>query len=95
MTFSFSDIISINRSCITGTVLSVSLYSYASKYENDPVKSNIIKKIAMIIMLYTIICLVTFNGIALTYKNNNFLNYYAGLTIIMLVIAIVMIYLNF
>lgn len=49
----------------------------------------------MIIMLYTIICLVTFNGIALTYKNNNLLNYYAGLTIIMLLIAIVMIYLNF
>jgi hypothetical protein len=90
-----SDLFSINRSCLTATGISVALYSYASKYESNSRKAGIIKDVAIVLMIYTLICLVLFNGIAIMTKNTDMtIIAYALLTIIMLGIAIVMICLN-
>ena len=95
LSLSTSDLFSINRSCLTATGISVALYSYASKYESNSRKADIIKDVAIVLMIYTLICLVLFNGIAIMTKNANMIIIaYALLTIIMLGIAIVMIYLN-
>lgn len=89
------DLFSINRSCLTATGISVALYSYASKYESNSRKAGIIKDVAIVLMVYTLICLVLFNGIAIMTKNTDMtIIVYALLTIIMLGIAIVMIYTN-
>jgi hypothetical protein len=57
--------------------------------------AGIIKDVAIVLMIYTLICLVLFNGIAIMTKNADMtIIAYALLTIIMLGIAIVMIYLN-
>jgi ACR3 family arsenite efflux pump ArsB len=89
------DLFSINRSCLTATGISVALYSYASKYENNTRKASIIKDVAIVLMVYTLICLVLFNGIAIMTKNADMtIIAYALLTIIMLGIAIAMIYMN-
>ena len=90
-----NELISINRNCLTGIAIAVALYSYASKYESNSRKANIIKDVAIVLMIYTLICLVLFNGIAIMTKNADMtIIAYALLTIIMLGIAIVMIYLN-
>ena len=90
-----SDLFSINRSCLTATGISVALYSYASKYESNARKASIIKDVAIVLMIYTLICLVLFNGIAIMTKNADMtIIAYALLTIIMLGIAIIMIYTN-
>jgi len=95
LSLSTSDLFSINRSCLTATGISVALYSYASKYESNARKASIIKDVAIVLMIYTLICLVLFNGIAIMTKNADMtIIAYALLTIIMLGIAIVMIYLN-
>lgn len=89
------DLFSINRSCLTATGISVALYSYASKYESNTRKAGIIKDVAIVLMVYTLICLVLFNGIAIMTKNADMtIIMYALLTIIMLSIAIFMIYTN-
>jgi ACR3 family arsenite efflux pump ArsB len=89
------DLFSINRSCLTATGISVALYSYASKYESNSRKASIIKDVAIVLMVYTLICLVLFNGIAIMTKNADMtVIAYALLTIIMLGIAIIMIYTN-
>ena len=90
-----SDLFSINRSCLTATGISVALYSYASKYEYNARKAGIIKDVAIVLVIYTLICLVLFNGIAIMTKNADMtIIAYALLTIIMLGIAIAMIYMN-
>lgn len=95
LSLSTGDLISINRSCLTATGISVALYSYASKYESNTRKAGIIKDIAIVLMIYTLICLVSFNGIAIMSKNANIIIIaYAVFTIIMLGIAIFMIYTN-
>ena len=89
------DLFSINRNCLTTTGISVALYSYASKYESNSRKASIIKDVAIVLMVYTLICLVLFNGIAIMTKNADMtVIAYALLTIIMLGIAIIMIYTN-
>ena len=89
------NLFSINRNCLTATGISIALYSYASKYESNSRKADIIKDVAIVLMIYTLICLVLFNGIAIMTKNADMtIIAYALLTIIMLGIAIVMIYLN-
>ena len=95
LSLSTNDLFSINRNCLTATGISIALYSYASKYESNSRKANIIKDVAIVLMIYTLICLVLFNGIAIMTKNADMtIIAYALLTIIMLGIAIVMIYLN-
>lgn len=95
LSLSTNDLFSINRNCLTATAISIALYSYASKYESNSRKANIIKDVAIVLMIYTLICLVLFNGIAIMTKNADMtIIAYALLTIIMLGIAIVMIYLN-
>jgi len=95
LSLSTADLFSINRSCLTATGISVALYSYASKYESNVRKASIIKDVAIVLMVYTLICLVLFNGIAIMSKDTNLIIImYALLTIIMLGIAIVMIYMN-
>jgi len=95
LSLSTGDLISINRSCLTATGISVALYSYASKYESNTRKASIIKDIAIVLMIYTLICLVSFNGIAIMSKNTDIIIIaYAVFTIIMLGIAIFMIYTN-
>lgn len=92
---STGDLISINRSCLTATGISVALYSYASKYESNTRKAGIIKDVAIVLMIYTLICLISFNGIAIMSKNTDItIIAYAVFTIIMLSIAIFMIYTN-
>jgi ACR3 family arsenite efflux pump ArsB len=95
LSLSTGDLISINRSCLTATGISVALYSYASKYESNTRKAGIIKDIAIVLMIYTLICLISFNGIAIMSKNTDItIIAYAVFTIIMLSIAIFMIYTN-
>lgn len=95
LSLSTGDLISINRSCLTATGISVALYSYASKYESNTRKANIIKDVAIVLMIYTLICLISFNGIAIMTKNTNIIIIgYALLTIIALSIVIFMIYTN-
>jgi FlaA1/EpsC-like NDP-sugar epimerase len=95
LTLSTGDLISINRSCLSGIGISVALYSYASRYENNTQKGSIIKDVAIVLMIYTLICLVLFNGIAIMTKDANItIIAYAVLTIIMLGITIFMIYTN-
>ena len=95
LTLSTGDLISINRSCLSGIGISVALYSYASRYENNTQKGSIIKDVAIVLMIYTLICLVLFNGIAIMTKDANItIVAYAVLTIIMLGITIFMIYTN-
>ena len=95
LSLSTGDLISINRSCLTATGISVALYSYASKYESNTRKANIIKDVAIVLMIYTLICLISFNGIAIITKNTNIIIIgYALLTIIALSIVIFMIYTN-
>ena len=95
LSLSTGDLFSINRSCLTATGISIALYSYASKYESNARKASIIKDVAIVLMIYTLICIVLFNGIAIMTKNANMIIIaYALLTIIMLGIAIVMICLN-
>tara|TARA_B100001778_G_scaffold62158_1_gene48616 strand:- start:2565 stop:2861 length:297 start_codon:yes stop_codon:yes gene_type:complete len=95
LSLSTGDLISINRSCLTATGISVALYSYASKYESNTRKAGIIKDVAIVLMIYTLICLILFNGIAIMSKNTNIIIIgYALLTIIALCIAIFMIYTN-
>jgi ACR3 family arsenite efflux pump ArsB len=89
------DLFSINRSCLTGIGISVALYSYASKYESDTRKANIIKDVAIVLMIYTLICIILFNGISIMTKDTDMVVIsYAVLTIIMLSIAIFMIFTN-
>lgn len=95
LSLSTGDLISINRSCLTATGISIALYSYASKYESNTRKAGIIKDIAIVLMIYTLICLISFNGIAIMSKNTDItIIAYAVFTIIMLSIAIFMIYTN-
>jgi len=95
LSLSTGDLISINRSCLTATGISVALYSYASKYESNTRKAGIIKDVAIVLMIYTLICLISFNGIAIMIKNTDItIIAYAVFTIIMLSIAIFMIYTN-
>ena len=95
LSLSTGDLISINRSCLTATGISVALYSYASKYESNTRKAGIIKDVAIVLMIYTLICLISFNGIAIMSKNTDIIIIaYAVFTIIMLSIAIFMIYTN-
>jgi|TARA_Y100000389_G_scaffold47899_1_gene43091 ACR3 family arsenite efflux pump ArsB len=95
LSLSTGDLISINRSCLTATGISVALYSYASKYESNTRKAGIIKDVAIVLMIYTLICLISFNGIAIMTKNTDItIIAYAVFTIIMLSIAIFMIYTN-
>tara|TARA_B110000444_G_scaffold95561_1_gene90463 strand:+ start:496 stop:792 length:297 start_codon:yes stop_codon:yes gene_type:complete len=95
LSLSTGDLISINRSCLTATGISVALYSYASKYESNTRKAGIIKDVAIVLMIYTLICLISFNGIAIMSKNTDItIIAYAVFTIIMLSIAIFMIYTN-
>jgi hypothetical protein len=89
------DLFSINRNCLTAAGISIALYSYASKYEANSRKASIIKDVAIVLIIYTLICLVLFNGIAIMTKNADItIIAYALLSIIMLGIAIVMVYLN-
>ena len=95
LSLSTGDLISINRSCLTATGISVALYSYAIKYESNTRKAGIIKDVAIFLMIYTLICLISFNGIAIMTKNTDItIIAYAVFTIIMLSIAIFMIYTN-
>ena len=95
LSLSTGDLISINRSCLTATGISVALYSYASKYESNTRKAGIIKDVAIVLMIYTLICLISFNGIAIMTKNTDItIIAYAVFTNIMLSIAIFMIYTN-
>ena len=95
LSLSTGDLISINRSCLTATGISIALYSYASKYESNTRKAGIIKDVAIVLMIYTLICLISFNGIAIMTKNTDItIIAYAVFTIIMLSIAIFMIYTN-
>ena len=95
LSLSTGDLISINRSCLTATGISVALYSYASKYESNTRKAGIIKDVAIVLMIYTLICLILFNGIAIMSKNTDItIIAYALLTIIALCITIFMIYTN-
>ena len=90
-----AELISINRNCLTGIAVSVALYSYASKYENDVKKAGLIKDIAIVLMLYTIVCMLAFNGTHIMNKNTNLLFIlYSTFTIIMLSIVIFMIFMN-
>ena len=59
LSLSTGDLISINRSCLTATGISVALYSYASKYESNTRKAGIIKDVAIVLMIYTLICLIS------------------------------------
>jgi ACR3 family arsenite efflux pump ArsB len=95
ITLTTSDLFSINRNSIAGVSIAVLLYSYASKYETDSRKASIIKDVAIILMIYTLICIILFNGISIMSSNTDFIIIlYAVLTIIMLSISIFMIYTN-
>ena len=90
-----NELISINRNCLTGIAIAVALYSYASKYENDSKKAALVKDIAIVLMLYTIICVLAFNGTHIMGKNTNLLYLlYSVFTIIVLSSVIFMIFMN-
>ena len=74
LALSIGDVISANRSCITGIGVSIALYSYANKYEIDINKQQIIKQIALVLLIYTLICLLFFNGMSLYNNFNNYIN---------------------
>ena len=95
LSLSTDNLISINRNSLTGIAISIALYSYASKYESNTRKASIIKDVAIVLMIYTFICLILFNGITIMSKNTNIIIIsYALLTIIALSIVIFMIYTN-
>ena len=94
LSLSIADIISINRSCISGIGVSIALYSYANKYEMDINKKKIIKQIALVLLIYTLICLLFFNGMSLYNNSNNYINFYNLLSIIAFIMVIFLILTN-
>jgi hypothetical protein len=95
ITLTTGNLFSINRNSIATIAISVALYAYASKYETDSRKANIIKDVAIILMIYAFICILLFNGISIMSSDTDIVIIsYAVLTIIMLSITIFMIYTN-
>ena len=90
-----AELISINRNCLTGIAISVAIYSYAIEFASNNEKFKLIKDIAIVLMLYTIVCMLAFNGTHIMNKNTNlFYILYSVFTIIMLSIVIFMIFMN-
>tara|TARA_Y100000389_G_scaffold197147_1_gene231192 strand:- start:2652 stop:2948 length:297 start_codon:yes stop_codon:yes gene_type:complete len=92
---SSSELIGINRNCLAGVTISIALYSYASEFGNNAKKTRLIRNIAIVLMFYTIVCLLAFNGIYIINKNTNLLYLlYSVFTIIVLSSVIFMIFMN-
>lgn len=95
LTLTPADLFSINRNSIACISVSVVLYSYASKYETDSRKASIIKDVAIVLMLYALICILLFNSISIMTKDTDIVIIsYAVLTIILLSVVIFMSYTN-
>lgn len=92
LNLSNGELIGINRNCLAGIGISIALYSYASEFAS---KTTLIKNIAIVLMIYTIVCILVFNGMYIMGKNTNLLFVlYSVFTIIMLSIVIFMIFMN-
>ena len=95
LNISNGELIGVNRNCLAGIAISIALYSYASEFGNNANKTTLIKNIAIVLMIYTIVCMLVFNGMHIIGKNTNLLFVlYSVFTIIMLSIVIFMIFMN-
>jgi hypothetical protein len=88
---SLSDILSSNRNSLVSLSIALVLYNISNKF--DIYKKNILKNIAKLLLLYSLINIILFNIIGLI-NNNNFTKIYCIITIIIVIIILNYIYIT-